>query len=587
MADEHEGRLIGGKYRLICRLAAGGFGQVWKARDEVLNVDVAVKEVRFPATASDAERAERMTRAQREAENAAQLRDHPNVIAVYDVVTEGGTPWMVMRLVDGRSLEEQLRDHGPLSEERAAEVATALLDALGAAHDAGIVHRDVKPANVMIDRNGNVLLADFGIAVHQNDSPLTQDGMLIGSLEYIAPERANGSASQPASDLFSLGVVLYQALEGFSPFRRDSPTSALMAVVSAQPPPMQQAGRLAPLITKLLDKDPAQRPTIPEALALIGTTTPPIDPHGHKGSERNPPTQLLRTLTGHTNGVLRMAFSPDGQLLATGGSDKMVRLWDPKTGECLHTLGRFTPYATCIAFSPDGQNLLIASANRAAQLWDPRSGEPRHTLPDAKDGVSQAAFSPDGNILATVGGARPKSVRMWDLRTSEHVLLGGGNELLGDVAFSPDGQVLAVRYFFKSLVRLWDSQTGALRHTLRHSGDVGVMAFSPDGRLLATSDSKANLLLWDPERGECLRTLSKGSDWSLGVKGFSGMAFRPDGQLLATAVPKAQEVRLWNPQTGSQVTAVGGQTHVSQVAFSPDGRLLATAGGDGRIRLWG
>ncbi|APU13203.1 MULTISPECIES: serine/threonine-protein kinase [Actinoalloteichus] len=263
------GRLIGGRFRLVADLGSGGFGRVWQARDEVLHTDVAIKELRLPREVTAAEHTERAARAAREARNAARLRDHPNIVAVHDVVLEDDIPWIVMRLVDGSSLEEHLVRHGPLSVEDTANVATALLRALRAAHQAGIVHRDVKPGNVMITTEGEVLLADFGISVHHTDTALTATGAFLGSSEYLAPERWHGKEATAASDLFSLGVTLYQAVEGISPFRRDTPAATLTAVLFGEIPPPRLAGRLTPLLTRLMSKEPDERPSIAEALAVV------------------------------------------------------------------------------------------------------------------------------------------------------------------------------------------------------------------------------------------------------------------------------------------------------------------------------
>ncbi|MFE5589397.1 serine/threonine-protein kinase [Streptomyces sp. NPDC056549] len=287
--QEGAARVVGGRYRLVARIGAGGFGQVWRAYDVMLDVEVAVKEVRLPQqTASDAEHHERVVRAAREARNAAKLRDHPHVVAVHDVVVEDGTPWIVMRLVQGRSLEETLRADGRLPAPRAAEVATALLGALKAAHRAGIVHRDLKPANVMLTDDGQVLLTDFGIARHETDTALTATGGVIGSVEYMAPERLQGSQDQATGDLFSLGVTLYQAVEGISPFRRETPTATIAAIALHEPPPMQHAGPvLASLITALLAKNPDDRPTVESTLAVLRAAAPtitadgPAPPHPH------------------------------------------------------------------------------------------------------------------------------------------------------------------------------------------------------------------------------------------------------------------------------------------------------------------
>ena len=275
-AQAEPGRLVGGRYRLLARLGSGGMGRVWRASDEALRIEVAVKEVWLPA-APGPDVDERLRRAEREARNAARLRDHPNVVAVHDVVVEDGVPWTVMQLVAGHTLEEHVEQYGPLSVAHAALVAGALLDALEAAHAAGIVHRDVKPANVMLADDGHVLLTDFGIALASADTALTAAGSFLGSVEYIAPERARGTEGMAASDLFSLGVTLFQAVEGFSPFHRETATGTLTAVILDEAPPPVRAGRLTPLITGLLEKDPAARAGIAEARLLVAAAreTPP------------------------------------------------------------------------------------------------------------------------------------------------------------------------------------------------------------------------------------------------------------------------------------------------------------------------
>ncbi|GAA4619216.1 hypothetical protein GCM10023195_86790 [Actinoallomurus liliacearum] len=263
--------LLGGRYRLVREIGAGGFGRVWQARDEELRVDVAVKEVWLPPATSSAEHGERLTRAKREARNAARLRGHPNIVAVHDALTVDDAPWIVMDLVRGHSLEQRIAKRGRLPVNDTAGIAAALLNALAAAHDAGITHRDVKPANVLLADDGRVLLTDFGIAEHHADTGLTASGTIVGSVEYIAPERLDGKADGPAGDLFSLGATLYHAVEGASAFRRDTPTATITAVLLRDPPPLAHAGPLTTLITRLLDKDPHARPDIAEARRLLDT----------------------------------------------------------------------------------------------------------------------------------------------------------------------------------------------------------------------------------------------------------------------------------------------------------------------------
>ncbi|WP_330456913.1 serine/threonine protein kinase [Streptomyces sp. NBC_00820] len=256
--DPGRERVIAGRYRLLSPLGEGGMGTVWRARDEVLHREVAVKEVRAPAglPAADVERM--YARLEREAWAAARVANR-NVVTVYDVAMEGGRPWIVMELVRGLSLADQLDAEGPLSPQRAAQIGAEVLAALRAAHAVGVLHRDVKPANVLLANDGRVVLTDFGIATVEGSSALTMTGEVIGSPEFLAPERALGRIPGPESDLWSLGVLLYAAVEGNSPFQYDTPLSTLRAVVEDELPPPRRAGPLAPVVEGLLRKDPAER----------------------------------------------------------------------------------------------------------------------------------------------------------------------------------------------------------------------------------------------------------------------------------------------------------------------------------------
>ncbi|MFD9812001.1 protein kinase [Streptomyces sp. NPDC059080] len=262
------GRLIGGRYRLLDEAGSGGMGRVWEGRDELLGRSVAVKEVRLRAASAE-EREGVLARAQREGRTAAALADHPNVVTVYDVVIEDGVPWTVMQLVKGHSLREELA-HGPLDPGHVTHIAAALLSALRAADAAAVVHRDIKPGNVLLADDGRVLLADFGIARVLGDETITAPGAFVGSFEYTSPERADGRSGGVASDLFSLGVTLFHAVEGAPPFRRESRSDTLSAVLLAPLPGMTRAtGGLRELITALTAKDPAERPGVEAAMTLL------------------------------------------------------------------------------------------------------------------------------------------------------------------------------------------------------------------------------------------------------------------------------------------------------------------------------
>jgi hypothetical protein len=257
-AETGTGRLVAGRYAVTGVLGRGGMGVVWRATDQVLSRPVALKEVTFPSHLSDEERDALRRRTLREARTAARLV-HPNVTTLYDVVEEDGRPWLVMEHVDSRSLQEVVQRHGPLPWATVARIGLDVLAALEAAHAVGIVHRDVKPGNVLVGRDCAAHLTDFGIAVATGDPSITTAGAIIGSPPFMSPERARGEDAGPAADLWSLGATLYTAVEGRLAFERAEPMATLFAVVSDEPAPFERAGPLEPVLRGLLTKDPAAR----------------------------------------------------------------------------------------------------------------------------------------------------------------------------------------------------------------------------------------------------------------------------------------------------------------------------------------
>lgn len=286
--DPGAGRLIAGRYRLLAKLGHGGMGTVWRAKDETVDREVAVKEPRIPDHLPERERANAFERMRREARAAARL-DHPAVVNVHDVAVVDGQPWIVMELVQGRSLGDALQE-GTLGAREAARIGLEVLGALEAAHAAGVLHRDVKPDNVLLGRHDRVVLTDFGIAQIEGETSLTDTGGFVGSPEYIAPERVLGQRPGPASDLWSLGVVLYAATEGVSPFRRSNTPATLQSVLNATPAaPASVRGPLAEVINGLLQKDPSRRPDAGQVRGLLGQAANPPAPA---------PTQVVHVTEG-------------------------------------------------------------------------------------------------------------------------------------------------------------------------------------------------------------------------------------------------------------------------------------------------
>lgn len=267
--SEDAGRLVGGRYRLGEVLGRGGMGTVWRGQDEILGRTVAVKELRFPSSVDEEEKQRLITRTLREAKAIARIRSG-SAVTVFDVVNEDSRPWIVMELVEGHSLADKIKEDGPLGPQRAAEVGLAILDVLRAAHREGILHRDVKPSNVLLeDVTGRVVLTDFGIAKVEGDPSVTSTGMLVGAPSYISPERARGKPPGPPADLWSLGGLLFAAVEGRPPYDKGSAISTLTAVMTEPVPVSERAGELSEVIAGLLVKDPDKRLDVDGARVLL------------------------------------------------------------------------------------------------------------------------------------------------------------------------------------------------------------------------------------------------------------------------------------------------------------------------------
>ncbi|MFF3483849.1 serine/threonine-protein kinase [Streptomyces sp. NPDC002701] len=263
-----QGLLLAGRYRLVDSIGSGGMGRVWRARDEVLHRAVAIKELTAALYVSESEQAVLLARTRAEARAAARI-NHSAVVTVHDVLEHDGRPWIVMELVEGGSLADAVKESGRIEPREAARVGLWVLRALRAAHSAGVLHRDIKPGNVLLSHDRRVLLTDFGIAQVEGDTTITRTGEIVGSVDYLAPERIRGQDPGPSADLWALGATLYTAVEGRSPFRRTTPLTTMQAVVGEEPEALEHAGPLASVITALLRKDPAERPGSEETEQLL------------------------------------------------------------------------------------------------------------------------------------------------------------------------------------------------------------------------------------------------------------------------------------------------------------------------------
>ncbi|MFB4281418.1 MULTISPECIES: serine/threonine-protein kinase [unclassified Nonomuraea] len=347
-------RLIAGRYQLVRELGRGGMGVVWEGRDTLLNRQVAIKEVLLPDGLSPGDQERQLLRTAREARTAAKL-NHPSVVAVYDVVEEGGRPWIVMELVSHPSVEQVVLTTGALPVREAADLGRQVLSALRTAHEAGILHRDVKPSNILLADDGRAVLMDFGIATVEGDASLTRTGMVTGSPSFLAPERVRAENAGPASDLWSLGATLYACMVGRSPFERGDPMATLNALLTEEPDYRRIPPAMHPILKGLLRKEPQDRVTAEEAdrlLAAIAAARPAsadLDPPERKKGE-GPGRALLAAaaavvlvLTGGAVAYFRIASPAEGTPRATA---QPAAATAPLTPTAAPTTQGATPSAT-------------------------------------------------------------------------------------------------------------------------------------------------------------------------------------------------------------------------------------------------
>lgn len=372
-------RLLAGRYRVLARLGRGGMGVVWRALDEVLGREVAIKELRTFTDAHGPELADLRLRMQREARAAARIR-HPGVVAVHDIAEVDGRPLIVMELIDGPSLDDVVSERGPIDPREAAGIGAKVMEALAAAHAVGVLHRDVKPGNILLDRSGRVVLTDFGIATMDDPGDgsathLTRSGELIGSLDYLAPERAQGADPGPSSDVWALGATLYAAVEGTSPFRRTSTYSTLTAIVSEPLPEPVRAGRLGPVLRQLMEKRPESRPDAERAREMLETVA--------RGAGTDLPTAVLRGAHGVPNGGAAAARhsadpsrQPSAQAAGNPGADVPGREDTPPPGPPRNP--RASAYPAETAAEPPGSS---GEFGAAAHPQGPGSTAPSPAAP--------------------------------------------------------------------------------------------------------------------------------------------------------------------------------------------------------------
>jgi WD40 repeat protein/tRNA A-37 threonylcarbamoyl transferase component Bud32 len=579
---------------MIKLLGQGGFGRTYLAEDrDKLNEKCVVKQF-VPMIQGTAGLQKALELFEREARQLQQLGHHSQIPALWAYFSENNQLYLIQQYIEGETLEQILQKQGVWTEQQVKELLISLLPVLEFIHQQKVIHRDLKPDNIMRRRNGEYVLIDFGVAKDLSGTVLyTQIGTRVGSHGYASREQMQGGEAYAASDLYSLGVICFYLLTKISPLELWLDDGYSWTTNWQKYVKQNLSPQLKKVLDQLLKKDIEDRYSsadqVLQDLQIIrppqpapqSSTLPPPPSTPRPTPSPQVPWQnaaLVATLTGHSSSVYSVAFSPDGHTLASGSNDNTIKLWDVQNQRQIATLTGYFNSVYSVAFSPDGRTLASGSADGTIKLWDVQSQGQIATLTGHPNWVKSVAFSPDGRALAT--GSSDNTIKFWDVQSQKQIAtFTGHSELVSSVAFSPDGRTLASGSW-DNTIKLWDVQSQREIATLTgYLYYVYSVAFSPDGRTLASGSGDKTIKLWDvPSQRQIALTGYSNSAYSV--------AFSPDGRTLASG-SSDKTIKLWDVPSQRQIATLTGHSNwVSSVAFSPDGRTLASGSNDTTIKLW-
>ncbi len=634
--------MLRNRYRPVKSLGGGGFGKTYLAEDiDKLNEKCVIKQ--FAPQVQGTGALQKATELfEQEAIRLQHLGEHPQIPTLLAYFQQDNRLYLVQQYIEGENLLAELEQQGVFSEQKIRELLLDLLNILKEVHAQQVIHRDIKPDNLIRRPDGRLVLIDFGASKRLTTTVINYSGTAIGSFGYASVEQMHGGKAYPASDLFSLGTTCFHLLTGVHPWelwksqgyswvahwrdhlqqpvsqelghildkllqgdyhqRYQSATEVLQEL--NQPPPSQAKTQPQPVVLQRNNKLKKSL-LLSGAIALLALVGTQIYSYirDHSVRDRLLPTNSTvkvpslssnnflqqRTLLGHSGWVTSIAISPDSKILASGSWDNTIKLWNLATGEQIRTLQGHSDPVISIAISPDGDTLASGSRDNTIKLWNLATGEQIRTLEGHSDLIRSVAISPDSRTLAS--GSLDNIIKLWNLATGEQTRTlqehsDGVNSFLAlvntaySIAFSPDSKILASGSY-DSTIKLWNLGTGEQIRTLQgHSKSVYSVAISPDGKILASGSADNTIKLWNLATGGQIRTLQGHSSE------VNSVAFSPDGKTLASGSDD-NTVKLWNLATGEPIRTLQGHSgSVRSVAFSPDGKILASGSEDKTIKIW-